>query len=321
MIFDGHSDLLYDVTRRRLAGEKHVLERHHLRNLEAGGVEGLALALWVSAGQGQTFWKDVPEAVGDRERTDIMLLCMKAELAECPWLALVCTPAEAEAARAGGKKYAFLAVEGMAAIGGDLGGIDRYADLGARLGMLTWNEENQLATGAGGNPYSGLTELGRQAVRRMEARGMVMDVSHLNDGGFRDVVKLAEKPVIASHSNCRALCDVRRNLTDDQLRAIRDTGGVVGLNVHHAFVHADPAKQTAQMLARHAAHMAEVMGVEHVACGFDFCEYFGPGNEGAEGLENCSQTGNLFYWLEKLGMNARERDMIAKENFLRVLAL
>ena len=93
MIFDGHSDLLYDVTRRRLAGEKHVLERHHLRNLEAGGVEGLALALWVSAGQGQTFWKDVPEAVGDRERTDIMLLCMKAELAECPWLALVRTPA------------------------------------------------------------------------------------------------------------------------------------------------------------------------------------------------------------------------------------
>ena len=174
-------------------------------------------------------------------------------------------------------------------------------------------------TGAGGDPYSGLTELGRQAVRRMEARGMVMDVSHLNDGGFRDVVKLAEKPVIASHSNCRALCDVRRNLTDDQLRAIRDTGGVVGLNVHHAFVHADPAKQTAQMLARHAAHMAEVMGVEHVACGFDFCEYFGPGNEGAEGLENCSQIHNLFYWLEKLGMNEKEREMVARENFLRIL--
>ena len=119
MIFDGHSDLLYDVTRRRLAGEKHVLERHHLRDLEAGGVEGLALALWVSA-QAQSFWKDVPEAKGDRERTDIMLLCMKAELAECPWLELVRTPAEAEKAKAAGKKYAFLAVEGMDAIGDDL---------------------------------------------------------------------------------------------------------------------------------------------------------------------------------------------------------
>ena len=113
---------------------------------------------------------------------------------------------------------------------------------------------------------------------------------------------------------------MRRNLTDEQLRAIRDSGGVVGLNVHHAFVHADREKQTAEMLARHAAHMAEVMGVEHVACGFDFCQYFGPGNEGAEGLESAAHTGNLFYWLEKLGMNERERNMIARENFLRILS-
>ena len=316
MVFDGHSDLLYDVTRRRLAGEKRVLERRHLRNLEAGGVEGLTLALWVSA---QDFWKNVPEAEGHRERTDIMLLCMKAELAECPWLELVRTAGEAERAKAAGKKYAFLAVEGMDAIGDDLNGIDRYADLGVRLGMLTWNGENLLATGAGGDPYSGLTELGRQAVRRMGTRNIVMDVSHLNDGGFWDAMKTAEGSVVASHSNCRALCDVRRNLTDDQLRAIRDSGGIVGLNVHHAFVHEDREKQTAEMLARHAAHMAEVMGVEHVACGFDFCEYFGPGNEGAEGLENCSQIKNLFYWLEKLGMNEKEREMVARENFLRIL--
>ena len=316
MVFDGHSDLLYDVTRRRLAGEKRVLERRHLRSLEAGGVEGLTLALWVSA---QDFWKNVPEAEGHRERTDIMLLCMKAELAECPWLELVRTAGEAERAKAAGKKYAFLAVEGMDAIRDDLNGIDHYADLGVRLGMLTWNGENLLATGAGGDLYSGLTELGRQAVRRMGERNIVMDVSHLNDGGFWDVMKTAEGPVIASHSNCRALCDARRNLTDDQLRAIRDSGGVVGLNVHHAFVHADREKQTAEMLARHAAHMADVMGVEHVACGFDFCEYFGPGNEGAEGLENCSQIHNLFYWLEKLGMNEKEQDMVARGNFLRIL--
>ena len=319
MIFDGHSDLLYDVTRRRLAGEKRVLERRHLRDLEAGGVEGLTLALWVS-NHAQSFWKDVPEAKGDRERTDIMLLCMKAELAECPWLTVVRTAGEAEKAKAAGKKYAFLAAEGMDAIGNDLGGIDRYADLGVRLGMLTWNGENLLATGAGGDPYSGLTELGRRAVRRMGERGILMDVSHLNDGGFWDLMKAAEGPVIASHSNCRALCDVRRNLTDDQLRAIRDSGGVVGLNVHHAFVHADREKQTAEMLARHAAHMAEVMGVEHVACGFDFCQYFGPGNEGAEGLESAAHTGNLFYWLEKLGMNEKEREMVARENFLRILS-
>lgn len=320
MVFDGHSDLLYDVTRRRLAGEDHVLERCHLDRLRAGGVEGLVLALWTSAAGGQTFWKDVPGAETDADRTRIMMDCARAELAECPWLAAVRTAKEAEQARAEGKLYAFLAVEGMAAIGEDIDAIDHYHEFGVRIGMLTWNEKNALATGAGGDPQKGLTMAGWRAVRRMRELGMVVDVSHLNDGGFWDVMKLARGPVIASHSNCRALCDVRRNLSDGQLRAIRDTGGVVGLNVHHAFVHADPAQQTAKTLALHAAYMAEVMGIEHVACGFDFCEFMGPGNEGAEGLENCAHIKNLFYWLERLGMSRHEREMIARENFLRVLA-
>ena len=126
-------------------------------------------------------------------------------------------------------------------------------------------------------------------------------------------------PVMASHSNCRALCDVRRNLTDEQLRAIRDTGGVVGVNVYHNFVHAERSKQTVEMLARHAARMIDIMGVEHVTCGFDFCEYFGPGNEGAKGMEDCSQSRNFFACLERMGLSARERDMIARENLLRLL--
>lgn len=308
-VFDGHSDLLYDVTRRRLAGETHVLERCHHRRLKAGGVEGLVMAIWANPEDGESY----------AQNTDHILSCAKAEFAETPWLRVVHTAAEVEQAKRDGKLYAFIGVEGMAAIGGDLTGIDRYADFGARLGMLTWNEENLLATGAGGDPYSGLTDLGKQAVRRMQRRNMLVDVSHLNDGGFADVMRQTEAPVIASHSNCRALCGVRRNLTDDQLRAIRDTGGVVGVNVYHNFVHSDPRYQTAEMLARHAAHMADVMGVEHVACGFDFCEFFGPGNEGAEGLEDCAHIKNFFYWLERAGFAARERELIARENFLRVL--
>ena len=318
MVFDGHSDLLYDVTRRRLRGEKRVLERCHRNRLRQGGVEGLVLAIWTSAGAG-TFWQNVPEAKTPAGRTARMLQCAREEFAQCPWLQVVSTAAEAEAARAEGKVYAFLGVEGMESIGTDLGGIDRYAAMGVRLGMLTWNEKNQLAAGAG-SPDGGLTRLGQQAVRRMEAHGMRVDVSHLNEKSFWDVLDTARGPVIASHSNCRALCDVPRNLTDAQLRAIRDSGGIVGVNVHHAFVHRDAALQTVEMLARHAVHMAEVMGVEHVACGFDFCEFFGPGNEGARGMEDASCTGNFFAWLERLGMNERERRAIARENFLRLLA-
>jgi len=309
MVFDGHSDLLYDVTRRRLAGESRVLERRHLERLRQGKIEGMVLSVWADPENGQSY----------EQSTEEILACARAEFAEAPWLRIVRTAAEAEAAGAEGKLYAFIGVEGMAAVGRDLNKIDRYAAFGARMGMLTWNEENELATGAKGDPDKGLTGLGKQALRRMEDLNMIVDVSHLNDGGFRDVMRLTHGPVIASHSNCRAICDVRRNLTDEQLRAVRDTGGLVGVNVYHGFVHADPEKQTVETLAQHACRMAEIMGVEHVACGFDFCEYFGPGDESAKGIDDCSKTANFFEWLEKLGMEERERRMIARENLLRLL--
>ena len=308
-VFDGHSDLLSDVACRRLKGEHKVLERLHLERLRQGKIEGLILSFWANPEGGK----------GYGERTRELMLCAREEFRETPWLEVVCRADEAEAAKARGKMYAFLAVEGMAAIGDDPEGVDAYADFGVRMGMLTWNETNLLATGALGDSYSGLTAAGKQVVRRMEQRGMIVDVSHLNCGGFWDVVRIVQGPVMASHSNSRVLCDVPRNLTDEQLRVIRDTGGVVGVNAYHGFVHADPHKQTAQMLARHAARMAEIMGVEHVACGFDFCEFMGPGNEGAEGIESCAHVQNFFYWLERFGMSGSERRMIARENLLRVL--
>jgi len=318
MVFDGHSDLLYDVTRRRLMGETHVLERRHLDRLRRGGIEGLALALWYGKGQGQTFWEGVPGAESPARRLEIMLSCAQAEFAECPWLAAVRTAREAEAARSEGKLYAFIAIEGMEALRGPED-LEALHALGLRLGTLTWNEENRFASGAAQDPGKGLTDLGRRAVRRMEDLGVIVDVSHLNDGGFWDVMRLARGPVIASHSNCRALCPVPRNLTDEQLRAIRDSGGVAGLNAYHGFVHQDPAKQTAETLALHAAHMAEVMGVEHVACGFDFCEFMGPpDNDGAAGLEDCGRVPDFFRCLERLGMTPAERAMIARENLLRI---
>ena len=319
MIFDAHSDLLYDVTRRRLLGEERVLERCHLARLCRGGVEGLVLALWTDRGHGETFWEDVPGAESAPKRTELMCQAARAEFAQCPSVAVVRTAGEAEAARAAGKLYAFLAVEGMDAIGTDLRGIDRYADFGVRLGMLTWNGENALAAGAGCDPDKGLTDFGRRAVRRMQERGIILDISHLNRRGFWDALEVSEGTVMASHSNCAALCDVPRNLTDEQLRAIRDRGGVVGVNSFHGFVHREPARQTVETLALHAAHMAEVMGVEHVGCGFDFCHFMGPGNESAAGIENAGMAGAFLQCLEKLGMSAAERAGIARENFLRVL--
>lgn len=320
MVFDAHSDLFYDVTRRRLAGETHVLERCHLARLRRGGVEGLVLSLWTGTGQGQTFWRDTPWAGPEAapQRLEVMLSCAREELAECPAVRLVRIGAEAAEARAAGQIYAFFGVEGLAPLGTDLVGLDALADAGVRTAMLTWNEANALAAGAGASD-TGLTDLGRQAVRRMERLHMVPDVSHLGEKAFWDLLETSHGPVIASHSNCRALCDVRRNLTDDQLRAIRDRGGVVGLNSYHGFVHADREQQTVEILVRHAAHMIEVMGVEHVGCGFDFCHFMGPGNESAEGLEDAGQVRNLLDCLARMGLTERERELIARGNFLRLL--
>ena len=308
------------MARRRLAGERQVLETRHLDTLRRGGVEGLVLALWASA-PGETFWRGTPWAdpADFRGRTEQLLRHGRAELAESKHFRPVRTVAEAEAARSAGQIYAFLAAEGMAAAGEDPDGVDWYYEQGVRLGMLTWNETNALAAGAGGDPSAGLTAAGRRAVRRMGELGMVIDVSHLNERGFWDVTDLADGPVIASHSNCRALCDVPRNLSDDQLRRLRDTGGVAGLNAFHGFVHADRARPTAWTLALHAAHMAEVMGAEHVACGFDFCFFMGPGNEGAAGLEDAAGVPAFLRCLERLGMSERERAGIARDNLLRVL--
>ena len=313
MVFDVHADIFWDVARRRNEGEDHVLEKYHKERLTKGQVEGVGFSIWAN-----------PEKEGDTYAglTENMILQAKADIAQSTdWLAMVRTPEEALKAKAEGKIYGFVMVEGMAAVGKDLSKIDTYyADFGARMGMLTWNEKNDLATGCKGGPADeGLTDLGKEAIRIMEDRKILADVSHLNDGGFWDIIKMATKPVIATHSNCRCMCDHVRNLTDDMMRAIKETGGVVGLNCYHNFISADPAKQNAAYLAQHAAHMAEVMGVEHVICGFDFCEFLGRDPHLLEGLEDASHLPSFMDELRKVGFSEKEVNMIGHENMLRVL--
>lgn len=317
--FDAHSDIWTDVTVRRLRGETDVVRRRHLDRLKRGGVEGSIFVIWV----------DPPYTADYAARTKQIMDCAAAEIAESTAFRIVHTYDEMMQAQADGVFYVFIGVEGMAAIGSDLGGIDRYYEFGARHAILTWNEANDLGAGALSGKDYGLTEVGRQAARKVQDRGMILDVSHLNEAGFWDVAKLATRPFIASHSNCKALCDVPRNLTDDQLRAIRDAGGVVGLNSFNLFIDRDPAKQTVEMLARHAAHMIDVMGIDHVGCGFDFCEFIeseetmksmtDSGSAVTIGLEDCSHISNLVSCFEKMGMHPDELEKIARGNFQRIV--
>lgn len=313
MVFDGHSDILFDVARRRLLGEERVLARHHLDRLRRGGVEGLILTLW----PGGDFW----DTADPLRRIEIMLSCAQADLAQCPEFQLAANAEEAEQSRSDGKIYIFLSVEGLSWLGEDLGRLEWLRAAGVTSAMLTWNEENRLAAGAGADPKHGLTALGREAVRRMEALGMTLDLSHLGEQSFWDALDAAARPVIASHSNCRALCPVPRNLTDKQLLALRDHQGTAGLNSYHGFLHQDPALQTAETLSHHACHMAEVMGTDHIACGFDFCHFMGPGNESGKGLETAAKIPHFFRILEAHGFTEAQREAVGRKNLLGMFSV
>lgn len=173
---------------------------------------------------------------------------------------------------AAGRTVALLTVENASLLGGDLGMVEELAADGVKMVTLTWNGKNAL--GSGKCSHEGLTEFGRQAVRALEDAHIVVDVSHLNDEGFADLLKVARRPFAASHSNARSVCNVPRNLTDDAFRAIRDTGGVVGLNYYRGFIveRACPAEGEATFdeLAAHVEHFLDLGGEDTLALGSDY---------------------------------------------------
>lgn len=132
------------------------------------------------------------------------------------------------------KVGSILTVEGGSALAGQLQNVDHLFDCGVRIMTLTWNGDNEIAGGVMGS--GGLTEFGKNAVRRMEELGIIVDVSHLNDRSFDEVMEFADRPVIATHSNLRSICSHKRNLTDDRLKKLTDKGGIVGLNFYRLFL-------------------------------------------------------------------------------------
>lgn len=169
-----------------------------------------------------------------------------------------------------GKVAAVLAIEGGEALEGDLGVLRMFHRLGVRSIGLTWNQRNDIADGVGdARSKGGLSEFGAAVVQEMNRLGILVDVSHLSDPGFWDVIEISTQPIIASHSNARAVCNHRRNLTDEQIKALAKNGGVMGMNFAAAFVKED-GKPTIDDLLDHIDHIVQLVGPEHVGLGSDF---------------------------------------------------
>ncbi len=190
-------------------------------------------------------------------------------------------------------------------------------DQGNRIGSLEWNDENALATGNSGNPARGLTEMGKAAVRKMNELHMIVDVSHANEKTFWDILETSELPIIATHSNAKRLCFVERNLTDQQIRALAQKGGLIGLNACDSFISEIPEERTARTLAKHARYIADLVGIEHVACGFDFGAYYT--ERETHDLASPDQGQNFIEGLRAEGFSEEEIKDIGYRNVFRFL--
>lgn len=166
-----------------------------------------------------------------------------------------------------GRCALLLAIESGAALAGKLEHVDYFAKCGVKMMTLVWNGENEL--GSGHQTQHGLTAFGKQVVKRMEEKRMIVDVSHLNDPGFEEVCEIATRPFIATHSNLRTVASHKRNLTKAQFEEIVKRGGLVGINLHEPFL-ADDGRGTIDMMYRHIAGMLELGGEHVIACGSDF---------------------------------------------------
>ena len=206
-----------------------------------------------------------------------------------------------------------LALEGAEPLMGEIALLRVFYRLGVRMLSFAWNYRTPFADGLGAKrAESKLPELGVQALEEMERLGMVFDVSHLADTVFWDVADVMKGPFIASHSNCRTLCDHPRNLTDDMIRALADHGGVMGMNFAPAFV--DKDKATVEKMVDHVDHIVDLVGPDHAGLGSD---YDGIGST-PEGLEDVSKMPNMTRAMVSRGYSDEDILKILGGNHLRV---
>ena len=188
-----------------------------------------------------------------------------------------------------GKFAAILTVEGASVLTGKIERVDQLYRDGVKVMTLTWNGANELASG--NNTQQGFSSFGREAVKRMEERGIVVDVSHLNDTGFWELCEFADRPFIATHSNSREICGHPRNLTDQQFAEICRRGGLVGINYYKAFITDSGNTDTPNDLIRHILHFLELGGEDIIALGSDFDGADLPDYlKGVENMENFRES-------------------------------
>lgn len=319
MLVDIHGDIWTDVTIKRGLGKKDIIRSEHLEKFIKGGMTGGIFIVWA----------DPPHDQRPKERLIESLKAMGSELWESrDILKVIYNTNDFFKAIEENKLAVMLGLEGLSSIGEDVECIYALYQFGFRHATLTWNEQNALATGVKGDTGRGLTSKGKEAVKIINELGMILDVSHANDKTFWDIYYETDIPFIASHSNCRSLCNVPRNLNDDQIRAVGERNGLIGMNSFNEFISFEPDKMTVDYLINHIEHIVDLIGIDHIALGFDFFEYLesettdsftSDAYKGTIGLEDISKAGNLIRKLSERGFTKDDIEKISYKNFLNLM--
>jgi len=328
IVIDSHSDIPADVVRRRGLGEAPgVFGRVHAAAWRRGGMN----AAVVTVGGDQ-----LTESSPLRYAVDT-ISSLREDEAGGDAIAIVTSPDATRRVVADGRIAMILNSEGGRPLEGSLDSLHELHGLGLRFMTLTWSAENELGYGVGTGP-GGLKPFGVEAVHEMVRLGVVADVSHASEAMFWDTVRLETGNVVASHSNAAALHDHPRNLTDDQLRAIAEQDGYVGVCALPDFLHGDVPGLGE--IVDHVVYIGELIGLEHVAIGFDFYDFL-PAEDAlarldrvagerrpqldrypnyAAGFEGIERTPQLTQTLAERGLSEQEIKGVLGENLLRVWA-
>lgn len=303
--FDGHIDTLL-----HLLHSKHDLANANghvnLDKLLTGGISAQIFAVFVEPAfyQGMALHKGL-------EMIDLFWQMIDQHPEE---LAFAGSGSAIKQIQEEGKIACLLAVEGGEVLQGSLGHLRNLYRLGVRVVTLTWNYRNALANGQSeGVDSGGLSPFGREVIQEMNRLGMLIDVSHLNEPGFWDVLKISKAPIIASHSCARALRDHARNLTDEQIRALADNGGVIGVNFYPGFL-TESGEAHLDDVVNHIEHFIKIGGEDCVGLGSDY--------DGIEttpsGLDDCSLMQAIIPALKERGYSDGKIEKVMGGNFLRI---
>ena len=309
---DTHTDTPLWFTRGDFSVGKRKSNQVSIQKMEEGKLDAQFLGIFLAQKE-----RDEASSQAAVEKCIKMIENTYADVAKYQdGCGIALTEEDALRLKAEGKKAFFLGIENGYAIGKDIKNVKKFKDMGIQYMTLSHSYDNDICNSSSNteDASKGLTAFGRKVVKEMNKVGMMIDVSHVSEGTFWDVIKLSKDPVFASHSSVKALCDHDRNLTDDQLRALAKNGGVIHICIYDGYLNNDAKAASVDDVVKHIDHAVKVAGIDHVGIGSDF--------DGGGGVPGCTGDNDMINITVKLiekGYSEEDIRKIWGGNFFRVM--